>query len=78
MAEKTPLERTNETAIKVGDLVTGVEGRDSHGWHGTVKAIETFNGDQLYYRVHWRERETLGCQGGATIGMLANQIKKKL
>jgi len=74
MAEKTPLERTNETAIKVGDLVTGVEGRDSHGWHGTVKAIEQ---NPLYYRVYWRERDEMGIPGGAILGMLPEQIKKK-
>jgi len=60
-------------AIKVGDFVTGVEGRDSHGWHGTVKKVEQ---DPLYYRVYWREREEMGIPGGAVLGMLPEQIKK--
>lgn len=58
-------------AIKVGDLVTGVECRDSHGWHGTVKAIEQ---NPLYYRVYWQERKDMGIPGGPVIGMLPKQI----
>jgi len=64
-----------ETEIKVGDFVTGVEGRDSHGWHGTVKKVEQ---NPFYYRVHWQEREKLGCSGGAILGMLPEQVKKTI
>jgi len=58
-------------SIQVGDLVTGVKGRDSHGWHGTVKKVEQ---NPLYYRVYWREREEMGIPGGAILGMLPEQI----
>jgi len=67
------IETAIETEIKVGDFVTGVEGRYSHGWHGTIKKVEQ---NPLYYRVHWREREEMGIPGGAILGMLPEQIKK--
>ena len=62
-----------ETEIKVGDFVTGVKGRDSHGWHGTVKKVEQ---NPLYYQVYWQERKEMGISGGPILGMLSEQIKK--
>lgn len=65
---------TEQDGIQVGDLVTGVEGRDSHGWHGTVEKVER---NPLYYRVYWRERKEMGILGGAVLGMLPDQICNK-
>ncbi len=64
-----------KNSIKVGDRVTGIEGRDSHGWHGIIKEIEPF-GESQYYRVYWQEREELKNHGGAIVGMTPDQIRK--
>lgn len=58
-ATTLPPQIVSEWTPKVGDRVTGVPGRVSHGWHGTIKAIEpckTCPGG-FYYRVHFKERE---------------------
>lgn len=65
---------------RVGDKVTGVPGRASHGWHGTIKAIEpckTCIGG-FYYKVWFREREEhteANIRRSPIIGMLRDQFQ---
>ncbi len=72
-------------AFQVGDKVTGVEGRVSHGWHGEVKKVE--NHPELthlplgkYYQVYFDERannpdERAPQRRTPIVGMRGDQIQ---